>query len=652
MAQIDLFDFKEEKFMKKFLHQLLIIICFTSLLLLTSCTKKTQTQWLNTNIKGNYLPQKPSLKDDFYQNVNYEKLIAPSNENVVNEGNANNAYAVLREQMSIVLKDANSTNPEHQILHKFYNQFIDWESRNADSFNPVLPYIKKINNVKTLEDFEALFSDDILRYFMPVYLNTKYSSSLTINYFELFEKKDIAFQFFTKMLIKSGLAKQEAENKIQNLISFEEKIILDDEKKSSSYSYAGIDDLFVNFPIKKLLENLDLPQELTTFNCYYFVEYANRISLFDSFYNLENLENLKNIVLCKLLLDVARVLDKESFELYLEFTKQLYGANNYENDDYEAVNYLNDNFPFMLGKIWLEEYFSNETKQDVENLITKIMEEYKKEIQNWNWISQSMKYSLNQLIDNTSIIVGPTEGYRDYSNIQINKSTLCESALSIIKYNKQDYFNAFLSENNSTKGILPPQIYNAFNNVLDFDNVSISVLAGFLCGNKYSIEMPVEEKFGKLGVIISHEISHIFVTTQKGNTFLSTIWKNEDLVTMQNKLQPLVDLMNSMKVLDGKVYNGNEKIKEMGADYFGMKVILSISKSIPDFNYDLFFKTYTETYYRKATLEQIESLFNDSHPLDYLRVNLILPQFDEFYKTYRIKKGDGMYLSPKQRVKS
>ena len=33
-----------------------------------------------------------------------------------------------------------------------------------------------------------------------------------------------------------------------------------------------------------------------------------------------------------------------------------------------------------------------------------------------------------------------------------------------------------------------------------------------------------------------------------------------------------------------------------------------------------------------------------------LRINVTLQQFDEFYRTYHVKKGDTMYLDPEDRI--
>ena len=40
----------------------------------------------------------------------------------------------------------------------------------------------------------------------------------------------------------------------------------------------------------------------------------------------------------------------------------------------------------------------------------------------------------------------------------------------------------------------------------------------------------------------------------------------------------------------------------------------------------------------------------DSHPSSYLDVNGSAQQFEEFYETYDVQEGDGMYLAPEDRI--
>ena len=90
---------------------------------------------------------------------------------------------------------------------------------------------------------------------------------------------------------------------------------------------------------------------------------------------------------------------------------------------------------------------------------------------------------------------------------------------------------------------------------------------------------------------------------------------------------------------------------EIGADVFAMQAILEIVKNIPNFDYKLFFESYAKNNFSKTT-ENVINLNhqNDTHPPLYLRVNVTVQQFDEFYKTFNIKRKDGMFLKKEDRI--
>ena len=54
------------------------------------------------------------------------------------------------------------------------------------------------------------------------------------------------------------------------------------------------------------------------------------------------------------------------------------------------------------------------------------------------------------------------------------------------------------------------------------------------------------------------------------------------------------------------------------------------------------------TLYRKDDL--LMYLDDDTHSPSLVRVNAVLSCFDEFYETYDVREGDGMYLPPEERL--
>ena len=78
-----------------------------------------------------------------------------------------------------------------------------------------------------------------------------------------------------------------------------------------------------------------------------------------------------------------------------------------------------------------------------------------------------------------------------------------------------------------------------------------------------------------------------------------------------------------------------------------------LKKSYPNFDYDLFFRTYALMWYGfYPDVETVLAKYNrDNHPADYVRANFVMQMFDEFYDTYpQVKEGTAMYLPSEERL--
>ena len=91
-------------------------------------------------------------------------------------------------------------------------------------------------------------------------------------------------------------------------------------------------------------------------------------------------------------------------------------------------------------------------------------------------------------------------------------------------------------------------------------------------------------------------------------------------------------------------------IGEACADMAALKCMLRIAAEKPDFDYDKFFRAYADRYATKETLTAAMARLEDEHPMNYLRINANLQQYDEFLNFYDITEGDNMYLAPEDRV--
>ena len=166
--------------------------------------------------------------------------------------------------------------------------------------------------------------------------------------------------------------------------------------------------------------------------------------------------------------------------------------------------------------------------------------------------------------------------------------------------------------------------------------------------------MTHEELFANVGDTVAHEISHAFDTTgaqfdEKGN--LRNWWTEEDQKAFAQRADKLAAYYDKIEPFQDVNCVGSQIEGEAIADLVAMKILLRIAAKEAGFDYDKFFRTFSETWKTITTIQtEYYTLSQDTHPLAYLRVNAVVQQFDEFYDTYGIKKGDGMYLAPDQRL--
>jgi putative endopeptidase len=202
---------------------------------------------------------------------------------------------------------------------------------------------------------------------------------------------------------------------------------------------------------------------------------------------------------------------------------------------------------------------------------------------------------------------------------------------------------------NRSEWVVAPQFPNCF---YIPDNNSIIISGSFLKA-LYRKDVPFETNMGMIGFVIAHEISHLFDNNgaqfnENGNVV--DWWTDEDKAEFNRRVDRLVGYFKAIHPWEGADLSASILPAEACADMAGMKCILRIAAQRQDFDYDLFFRSFAGLWLDKMDDSYADLLILDSHPMDYLRVNCTLQQFDEFLDFYEITEGDGMYLAPSDRV--
>ena len=472
-------------------------------------------------------------------------------------------------------------------------------------------------------------------------------------------------ELYAMLLGKAGYEEKEAEEIIDNAYAFEEALAPAIMSTAESYAADAMErmlnkvtmeelaEMSPNYPIAEIIKaaglgnseriNLNEPEWLSKIN---------------EVYTEENLEKIKSYILVHTLLDFGDVLDEETFRELMRISNETSGITGSKADEELALSTVQIFLQTSLSKVYVSEYVSAEMRDDVTNIIKESIGAYRTMLASEEWLSDETKEKALEKLDYITINAAYPDKWEDTDGLKITPkedggsyfNALTEIARYRMELQKTKVNTKIDREAWATD--MPLTIVNAFYNPTDN---SINIIAGILGGSFYNSDMTEEEKLAGIGVVIGHEISHAFDTTgaqfDKDGNFASW-WTDEDYNAFGERAQKLIDYYDTIVPFDGgENYPGSNVQGEAIADMAGVKCMLLLAEEEEDFDYDAFFRAYASLWkgiYSREYCEQ--SAYQDSHPIDYLRVNVALMQQPEFYETYDIKEGDGMYMAEEDRI--
>ncbi|MCR5421347.1 MAG: M13 family metallopeptidase [Lachnospiraceae bacterium] len=644
---------------------------------------QTSTPWIDHSVKGRIKPGcRPDAKDDFYAFVNYDWLLnAEIQEGYSRESVFEGIERNTEKKVRALLTDHSIEGREAGLIRDFYDTILDWDRRNEEGMSPVIPVIEDIENIKTMEELSEFICDSERSALVPVFLNAYNSNSYkspgqnvvfiekdpllledAAEYEELtgvgealyYGKKELVITLMGRL----GIDRERASYRFDRVMALEEQLasmsyskaqikapdIYD--KVSRIYTPKELEETVVSFPVSELIASLGYKEAAE-----YDVMEPEELKKLDELYKEDNLEVLKDYMIIKYLIFCSDKLDKECYEAYLKMQETISatkGSKDYENVAYnKVVGRLYE----PVGYIYLREYASDDVKKKVSDLCEEIIKGYKEVIADEEWLSEAAKEKALLKLDNIRVNAVCPDKWRDYSGLEIKGLNYIDSVKRIDSYLRG-------LDNERTNRPVDGDYWNygifTCNAYYDPRDNSINIPLGILDGELYTDDLSLERLYGGLGAVIAHEISHSF--DEKGSGFDEKgngvdWWTKEDHGKFKEKSGRLMDYYNNMTGMDDIGINGENIYSEAMADMGALRVLLHMAKGIEDFDLDVFFRQYSRLWRCVVTPER-ESyiLLKEEHPPNYLRVNATLQQFQEFYDTYDIKEGDGMYLAPKDRV--
>ena len=639
--------------------------------------------WVDYNLRENVetveaRPESP--KDDLYLYANYEWAknteIRPG---YTSESSFSAVSDEIREMCMDVLTGDSLQGEDAALVQGLYKACLDWDTRNALGVEPVQKTIDRILAVSSLDELTALFCDpdeeagQLFSFGTDTGLNDPETYLLSIGTTglmlgdsaeyvkrtEMGERIEAARRMVAeKMLPKFGYTEEEASEMMDRALALESElaggIMSSADRMSPDYiqrinNEMSLDEAYAlcrNFPISTIIDAWGYGSAESCL-----VKQPAYLEKLDEIYTEERLEDLKNYLLVNTAMESIGILDRECYELSIEFDNMISGSSGSVSDEEVAYTITRSMLMVPMNRAFLEKYDSTQMKEDITRICQESVNYYRDMLESEDWLSADTRAKAIEKLDALTIHAVYPEKWRDYSGLSLDGLNYHDCLKAISKFN-EDYYRSLLN----TK--VDHELWNF--NILEAnayynpqDN-SINIIRGILGNAFYRDDMSTEELYASIGTVIGHEISHAFDTF--GAQFnaagvLENWWTEEDYSAFLSRAQKLIDYYDTITAFSGYHVQGKNIQTEAIADMAGVKCMLGMLEHKDEADYRIFFETYAKLWKTISTREEeYYNLMQDAHPLQYLRVNVTAQQFDQFLEAFNITESDGMYLDPAARV--
>lgn len=663
-----------------------IILVIATTIIATACgilgkDKKAESE--NYSIETAYLDESISPKEDFFMYANGTWV---KNNPVPDSESRWGSFNELEEQNNLkltkILEKAKSETHEkgsiYQLIGDYYASFMDIDARNKQT-----PEI--IESIKTLVDqlnSKEQISTLIARFHtkgIPAFFNfgvrqnmknvDEYIASISQGglglpnktYYTDENKRDLLKKYtdYAAVLFElSGLA-EGAYKKAEAAINIESELanymMKPSELRVPENTYNPVHrEKFIeingNFDMSQYFQSMGIKSfdTLIVGQPDYFPAFLNIISS-------TPLEDLKNYLTLKLLNHYAPHLGKDFINVHFDFYgTTLSGTKKMKPMNERAIKELTGSaIKDALGEAFVNEHFSVEAKDKVNDMVDKLLIVYRGRLKNLDWMSETTKKEALIKLEAIGRKLGFPEEFEDLSSIKIDANNYVGNVDQCNYYSVRRNIEKLKKPVDRSEWGMPAHMVNAYYHPLLNE---IAFPAGIMQPPFFDIKAEDAVNYGSIGMVIGHEFTHGF--DDMGSKFaadgsFSNWWTKDDRNRFEERTGKLGDTYAGFCPIDGHCVNPDLTMGENIADLGGITMAYHAyamteeyksGKKVKGFTpAQRFFLAYAQLWKINYTDEELKKrIATDPHSPGMYRVNGPLMNSPEFFEAFDVKESDPM----------
>lgn len=685
-------------------------LAFTGVVLLNSCSTTkvaaTETETIvTTEVKPtstkdeglnlSYMDTTVRPQDDFfnYVNGNWMKTAEiPSDKtswgsfNALREDVDNASLGILDK----ILADKFAPGSEGQKIQNLYGTFMDWDKRNADGISPIKGDLQKIDQIKTVAQLQSYLTEATKTNDNPFYawrvgpdmknsvMNAVYLGGASLGLGRDYYQKENAANTKTLAEYKNYLAQlfevigdKNADQTAQSVVNFEKKLAQDlltnEQNRDANLRYNP-----KTMPeLSNLVKNVNLPKYFDDAGVKTDKVIVSELKYYqnmDSWMTAKNLPLIKDYMKARMVAGNAGNLDKKLDDLNFNFySKYLQGQQEQRPMNKRGLGIINGVLGEAFGKLYVEQYFPAEAKQQMETYIGYLKKSFQQHIADNDWMSPETKVKAQEKLSKFSVKIAYPDTWKDYSKLQLtgvaDGGSYYKNLQNITKWSYAKNLEKVGKPVDKTEWGMAPQTVNAY---YSGSNNEIVFPAAILQPPFFNFKADPAVNFGGIGAVIGHEIGHGFDDSGSrfdGDGNLNNWWTDADRKNFDAKVGQLAAQYDKYEPVKGSFVNGKftsgENIGDLGGvavAYTALQMYLKDHGDpglISGFTQDQRFFMSWATVWRTKSTEQymVNQVKTDPHSPGYFRAFGPLVNQDSFYKAFDIKPGDKLYKAPEERIK-